>query len=321
MTNPGWGGAASEGTPPPQSRCARHPDRPTVLSCSRCGRPACPDCLRSAPVGHQCVDCVSAGRRDTPRARTVAGAAMRSGSPVPVATYALIALNVLFFMATAIQAGSLMNNGAGVVNRFTGAATFDSSLFGELVLDPLAVAQGEWYRVVGSGFLHFGLIHLAINMFVLWILGRDTEMVLGRSRYLAVYFVSLLGGSASALAFESLGAFTAGASGAIFGIMGAQAVLLVRMRRSAGPVLTIIGLNIVISLTVPGISLWGHLGGLVAGAAATAVLVYAPTGQRTPAEVARARQLGWAGIAAIGVLVVGVIALRVVGLRDQLNIA
>ncbi|RVW02074.1 rhomboid family intramembrane serine protease [Rhodococcus xishaensis] len=321
MTNPGWGGAASEGTPPPQSRCARHPDRPTVLSCSRCGRPACPDCLRSAPVGHQCVDCVAAGRRDRPSARTVAGATMRSGSPMPVVTYALIALNVLFFAVTAIQAGSLMNNGAGVVNRFTGAATFDSSLFGHLVLDPLAVAQGEWYRIVGSGFLHFGLIHLAINMLVLWILGRDTEMVLGRSRYLAVYLVALLGGSASALAFESLGAFTAGASGAIFGIMGAQAVLLVRMRRSAGPVLTIIGFNIVISLTVPGISLWGHLGGLVAGAAATAVLVYAPTGQRTPADVARARQLGWAGIAAIGVLVVGVIALRVVGLRDQLNIA
>lgn len=326
MTNPGWGGAASEGTPPPQPRCARHPDRPTALSCNRCGRPACPDCLRQASVGHQCVDCVAAARRSTAQAHTVAGAPVRSGLPTPVVTYALIALNVLVFAVTAIQARSLMDNGAGVVNRFTGAATFDSSLFGVMVLDPQAVAQGELLRILGSGFLHFGLIHLAVNMFALWILGRDTEIVLGRSRYLAVYLVSLLGGSASALAFESLGAFTAGAftagaSGAIFGIMGAQAVLLVRMRRSPGPVLAIIGLNVVISLTVPGISLWGHLGGLVAGAAATAALVYAPTGQRTPAAVARARQLGWAGLAAVAVLVAGVIALRVVGLRDQLGLA
>lgn len=321
MTNPGWGGAASEGTPPPQPRCARHPDRPTALSCTRCGRPACPDCLRPASVGHQCVECVAAAQRSSAQARTIAGAPVRSTLPTPVVTYALIALNVLVFAVTALQAGSLMENGAGAVNWYTGAATFDSSLFGTMVLDPLAVAQGELFRVVGSGFLHFGLVHLAVNMFALWILGRDTEIVLGRSRYLAVYLVSLLGGSASALAFESLGAFTAGASGAIFGIMGAQAVLLVRMRRSPVPVLAIIGLNIVISLTVPGISLWGHIGGLVAGAAATAAFVYAPTGSRTPAAVARSRQLGWAGLAAVTVLVVGVIALRVVGLRDQLGLA
>lgn len=320
MTNPGWGGAAGGGTPPPQPRCVRHPDRPTALSCTRCGRPACPDCLRPASVGHQCVDCVAAGQRDVRPARTIAGAPVRAQAPTPVVTYVLIALNVLVFAITAIQAQSLMDNGGGVVNRFTGVATFDSSLFGAMVLEPLAVAQGEWVRVLGSGFLHFGLLHLAVNMFALWVLGRDTEMVLGRSRYLAVYLVSLLGGSASALAFESLGAFTAGASGAIFGIMGAQAVLLVRMRRSAGPVLAVIGLNVVISLTVPGISLWGHLGGLVAGAAATAALVYAPTGQRTPADIARARQLGWAGVAAVAVLVVGAVALRVVVLRDQLSL-
>ena len=321
MTNPGWGGAASEGTPPPQPRCVRHPDRPTALSCTRCGRPACPDCLRSASVGHQCVDCVAAGQRDVRPARTVAGAPLRSQLPTPVVTYALIALNVLIFAITAIQAKSLMDNGSGFINLRTGAATFDSPVFGAMVLDPVAVAQGEWFRVIGSGFLHFGLIHLAVNMFALWVLGRDTEIVLGRSRYLAVYLTALLGGSASALMFESLGAFTAGASGAIFGIMGAQAVLLVRMRRSPGPILAVIGLNVVISVTVPGISLWGHLGGLVAGAAATAALVYAPVGQRTPADVARSRQLGWAGLAAVAVLVAGVLVLRVVGLRDQLGLA
>ncbi|MCA1008620.1 rhomboid family intramembrane serine protease [Rhodococcus hoagii] len=321
MTNPGWGGAASEGTPPPQPRCVRHPDRPTALSCTRCGRPACPDCLRAASVGHQCVDCIAADQRNTPQARTIAGAAVRSQLPTPVVTYALIALNVLIFAITALQAQSLMDNGGGVVNRFTGVATFDSPLFGWMVLDSFAVAQGEWFRVIGSGFLHFGLIHLAVNMFALWVLGRDTEIVLGRSRYLAVYLISLLGGSASALMFESPYAFTAGASGAIFGIMGAQAVLLLRMRRSPTPVLAVIGINVIISLTVPGISLWGHMGGLVAGAAATAVLVYAPTGQRTPADVARARQLGWAGLATVAVLVVGLIALRTVMLRDQLGVA
>ncbi|QBJ96541.1 rhomboid family intramembrane serine protease [Rhodococcus sp. ABRD24] len=321
MTNPGWGGAASEGTPPPQPRCVRHPDRPTALSCTRCGRPACPDCLRAASVGHQCVDCVAAGQREMPQARTVSGAQIRTQNPTPVVTYALMALNVLIFAITALQAKSLMDNGGGVINRFTGVATFDSPLFGRLVLAPDLVAQGEWIRLLGSGFLHFGLVHLAVNMFALWVLGRDTEFVLGRSRYLAVYLLALFGGSASALTFESLGAFTAGASGAIFGIMGAQAVLLLRMRRSANPILAVIGLNIVISLTVPGISLWGHIGGLVVGAAATAVLVYAPTGQRTAADLARSRTLGWVGLAAVGVLVAGLIALRVVGLRDQMGLA
>ncbi|NKU60023.1 rhomboid family intramembrane serine protease [Rhodococcus hoagii] len=234
MTNPGWGGAASEGTPPPQPRCVRHPDRPTALSCTRCGRPACPDCLRSASVGHQCVDCIAADQRNTPQARTVAGAPVRSQLPTPVVTY-----------CDRTQRADLRDHrAAGEVadgqrrrrrEPVHGVATFDSPLFGWMVLDSSAVAQGELFRVIGSGFLHFGLIHLAVNMFALWVLGRDTEIVLGRSP---------LPGGLPDLAARRVGvgadarspfAFTAGASGAIFGIMGAQAVLLLRMRRSAPP--------------------------------------------------------------------------------------
>src|SRR5574340_321100 len=113
MTNPGWGGAADGHTPPPLPRCVRHPDRPTALACTRCGRPACPDCLRAAAVGHHCVDCVAAGQRDMPRARTVADAPVRASTQTPLITYILIGLNVAVFTVTAAQSRSIMSNERG----------------------------------------------------------------------------------------------------------------------------------------------------------------------------------------------------------------
>ncbi|MFD4294806.1 rhomboid family intramembrane serine protease [Rhodococcus sp. NPDC058505] len=315
MTNPGWGGGPGEGLPP-QPRCVRHPDRPTGLSCTRCGRPACPDCLRSAPVGQHCVDCVAAANRQTATVRTVAGAPVRSGTPTPIVTYVLMGINILVFLVTALQAKSLMDNGRGFINPFTGTAVFDSSLFGWWVLSPVDVASGDWIRLVGSGFLHFGLVHLAVNMFALYVLGRDTELVLGRARYGAVYLISLLGGSASVMAFEGSG-FTAGASGAIFGIMGAQAVLLLRMRRSPGPVLAVIAINVVISVTLPGISFWGHFGGLAAGAAATAALLYAPQWFGAGQDRDKIVRIGWIGLGVVAVVTLGVIGMRVAQLRSE----
>jgi membrane associated rhomboid family serine protease len=254
----------------PPAVCVRHPDRPTGLSCTRCGRPSCPECLREASVGYQCVDCVSEGTRTARRGTTVAGADP-GGRPVVVPT--LIAVNVVVYVLTAVQAGNPVYNSL-------------APLFRELSLVPGYVLAGEWWRVVTSGFLHIGPVHLIVNMLALWMLGRDLERVLGRGRFLALYLVSLLGGSAAVMLFYAPNEQVAGASGAVFGLMGALVVVLRRLKAPAGQVFGIIGINVLISVVLPGISLIGHLGGLVIGAAATAGLVYAPARNRTAMQVA-----------------------------------
>lgn len=301
MTNPGWGGAHGNEPTPPQSRCVRHPERPTGLACSRCGRPACPECLQPAAVGQHCVDCVRAGNASVRRARTVAGAP--TGAAYGRVTYILMGLNVLAFAVTALQSRSLLDN------------TANSSLFDAWALFPPAVATGDVERILGSGFLHIGPIHLLVNMFALYIIGRDVEAILGRARYVAVYAVSLLGGSASVMVLEAPISLTAGASGAIFGLLGAQAVILLKLKRSPTPVLVVIGLNIVISISIPGISLWGHVGGLVAGAAATAGILFLPNNTR-PSQ----GRMGWIAVAGVAALAVVVIAVRALDLRSQMGL-
>ncbi|MCP2262137.1 Membrane associated serine protease, rhomboid family [Streptoalloteichus tenebrarius] len=267
--------------------CPRHPDRVTGLRCTRCGRPACPECLREASVGYQCVDCVADGRRDVRRAVTVAGAEVRQR---PLVVPVLILLNVVVFAWTAVQAGSIADNSA-------------SPLFSRWALWPPAVAGDQWWRVVTSGFLHIGPVHLVLNMIALWVLGRDLEIILGRLRFLAVYLVSLLGGSAAVFLFGDTRVPVAGASGAVFGLMGGIAVAVIRLRLDPRPALTVIGLNVVLSIVVPGVSLLGHLGGLVVGAVASAGMVYAPARRR--------------GLVQSGVLVGLLVALAVVFvLRD-----
>jgi membrane associated rhomboid family serine protease len=186
---------------------------------------------------------------------------------------ALIAVNVAVFVVTVAQAGSLGDNAA-------------ASLFQQWALSPLAVAGGQLWRLLTSGFLHFGPVHLAFNMIALWVIGRDLETVLGRGRFVAVYLVSLLGGSAAVFLLENPDRLTAGASGAVYGLMGGLAVVLLRMRRSPGPALGIIAINVVITFVVPGLSLFGHLGGLAFGTAATAAMAYAPAARRVPVQVA-----------------------------------
>jgi membrane associated rhomboid family serine protease len=222
-------------------------------------------------VGYQCVDCVSEGQRTARRGTTVAGAQPSGGRPVVVPT--LIAVNAVVYLLTAVQAGNPVYNSL-------------SALFRDLSLVPGYVHAGEWWRVVTAGFLHIGPIHLLVNMLALWMLGRDLEIVLGRGRFLALYFVSLLGGSAAVMLFYAPNEQVAGASGAVFGLMGALVVVLRRLRAPAGQVFGIIGINVLISVVLPGISLIGHLGGLVIGAAATAALVYAPARNRTAVQVA-----------------------------------
>lgn len=262
--------------------CVRHPDRATGLRCVRCDRPACPECLREASVGYQCVDCVNEGARTVRQPVTVGGG--RVGQR-PVVVPVLVALNLAVFALTALQAGSIARNDA-------------SPLYRSWAMVPQVVAgDGEWWRLLTNGFLHFGPIHLLLNMVALYILGRELEPVLGRGRFLAVYLVSLLGGSVAALLFQAPNDQLAGASGAVYGLMGGLVVVVRRMRMPLGPLATLVALNLVISFVVPFISWSAHLGGLVVGAAATAALVYAPERNRN------AWQAG-----AIGALTVGLLA-------------
>ena len=269
MTFPPSSPPGGYGYPQPSAVCSRHPDRPTGLRCVRCDRSACPECLREASVGYQCVDCVAEGGRTQRYSTTVAGARPSDRNLViPV----LIAVNVAVFVVTVAQASLWRNDTA--------------PLFQQWALSPLAVAGGQLWRLLTSGFLHFGPVHLAFNMIALWVIGRDLETVLGRGRLITVYLVSLLGGSAAVFALEDVQSLTAGASGAVYGLMGGLAVVLLRLRRSPGPALGIIAINVAITFVVPGLSLLGHLGGLAFGSAATAALVYAPAARRIPVQVA-----------------------------------
>lgn len=296
------------GQPPQQAAlpgCWWHPARQTGLRCVRCDRPACPDCLREASVGYQCVDCVTSAQQHH-RARSAAyrraglGTRTVAGARVPqrvVVVPLLIAVNVIVYALTVFQARDVMSN-------------HNSPVFNDGVLWPeVVVLFDEWWRLLTSGFLHYGLLHLAMNMLALWVLGRDLEMLLGRVRFLAVYFLSMFAGGAAVFVFGDPATGTAGASGAIYGLMGAILVAVLRLRLNPMTAIGIIVLNVAISVSIPNISLLGHLGGLVAGAVAMVAMVYAPERNRA------AYQAG--ALALVAVALVGLVFYRDAQLADQ----
>jgi membrane associated rhomboid family serine protease len=250
----------AQSSPGPLS-CYRHPDRPTAVSCTRCGRPVCPDCMRSAAVGQQCVDCVQAAAASVPPVRTAAGGILREGAPL--VTYALMAINIAVY----------------VMQMASGTLQYKLSLF------PVAVAGGQYYRLLTSAFMHYGIVHILFNMYALYVLGPQLERHLGRVRFTALYLLSALGGSVVVYLFSPLNAATAGASGAIFGLFGATFVAAKRLRLDVRSLVVLIVINLVITFTVPGISWQGHVGGLLTGALVAAAYLYAPRGQRTLIQV------------------------------------
>jgi membrane associated rhomboid family serine protease len=259
--------------------CYRHPNRETGVSCSSCGRPICPDCMTPTPVGMRCPECA---RERTP-VRT-----MRNIRSDPVVTYVLIAINVLAFI------GEFASGGGGLATRGGGTAISDGGLFG-----PAIANQDEYYRLITSGFLHAGLIHIAFNMYLLYILGQILEPAIGRVRFTALYFTSLLGGDFGAL-LASPDAVTIGASGAVFGLMGA-AVLTLRSRGfdpMASGIPLLIVFNLVLSVAIPGISIGGHIGGLIAGTLGAFALV----------EVGERPRLAVPGYLACAVIAVAAVA-------------
>ena len=221
--------------------------------------------MTAAPVGFQCPECLSEGARTVRQPTTVLGAQVRERGG-DLVTKVLIGINVgVWLLGAAVGFGSL-------AGRF---ALFRLQFFGG---EAFGVADGEWYRMLTSAFLHQQIWHLALNMFALWILGSALEPVLGRWRFIALYLLSALGGAAASLATSNVVSF--GASGAVFGLMGALFVVLRRSGRDVSAVLVILALNLVLGFVVPGIDWRAHLGGLVTGAVLAYAFAHAPRGRR-----------------------------------------
>ncbi|MEU3250470.1 rhomboid family intramembrane serine protease [Streptomyces sp. NPDC006997] len=264
--------------------CYRHPAVECHVRCIRCDRYICPDCMREASVGHQCVECVREGAKSVRQARTAFGGRI---SAVPLVTYALIALNVLVYLAE-LARPEIVGRFELVTARLVGPDgqyyVGDGVLLGDF--DAEGVANGEWERLLTSGFLHlppientFGILHIVMNMLVLWQLGRDVEPQLGRVRYLALYLLSVLGGSVLALLLADPGTASLGASGGIFGLGAASYVMARRLGGDLAEVNRFMGFLLLWLLISAGFTSWqGHLGGLLTGAAVTAAYAYAPRG-------------------------------------------
>jgi membrane associated rhomboid family serine protease len=265
--------------------CYRHPDRRAGVHCQRCDRLICPDCMRQASVGFHCPECTKQGKQKVVRGAAAFGMATR-----PIVTQVLIGMNVAVFAAGMLNGGSLDSSGELSVK---------GALYGP------SVANGEWYRIITSGFLHAGPIHIAFNMYALYLLGSMLEGALGAARFAALYVTSLIAGSLGVLILAP-SAPTVGASGAVFGIMGA-AVLAQRMRGIdpfASGLGSLLVINLIFTFAIPGISIGGHIGGLIGGFIAGYLLLdLGPRLTRSiPAQTAAC--LGLAGLLFAACLVV-----------------
>ncbi len=235
------------------STCYRHSGNEAWVKCQRCERPICSDCMKTASVGFHCPECVK-----------TSGQKVIRGIPVsrPVVTIGLIIVNALAFLVTTDETRELFGLIEGPV----------LSRFGNGVL---GVADGEWYRIISSGFMHANILHIGLNMYMLWILGQMFERRFGPIRFAGAYFASLVGGSLLALVTTQPNAITVGASGAVFGLLGA--LFLLELSHGVGVTQTQLGPLLLINLVFtfrPGISIGGHIGGLILGLIAGAVYLY-----------------------------------------------
>jgi membrane associated rhomboid family serine protease len=286
--------------------CYRHPDRETGLACSECDRPICADCATFAAVGIRCPD--HAGARGgtkplqikPPKVHRAQGMSLATGS-API-TKALVAINLAVYLITVEQGGGGFNNPGGqLFNRMALAgsrwcSSFDA--FGHCLAVQNGLAQGEWYRLATSMFLHGSILHIGFNMYVLWVIGAPVEQYLGKARYIGLYFVSGLAGAAGAVVQAPLTPVV-GASGAIFGILGAMLILEWQVTgRLAGQAMTLIVINLGLSFVIPSVSWGGHVGGLIGGILITLGYAHWRGGR------AQYGQLGLGGV--VGLVAVGV---------------
>ncbi|PYG98887.1 rhomboid family intramembrane serine protease [Arthrobacter stackebrandtii] len=254
--------------------CPRHPDRVSYVSCQRCGRPACPDCQRSAAVGVQCVDCVRETSKSVASRRTIFGGVARAGRPVITITMMVICL-------------------AGYALLWLAPDNFIMQTFAYAP----ALTESEPWRMLTSAFLHStSIMHIAFNMYALWILGNALEPAFGRARFLALYLVSAFAGSVGVLLIAPYDTWVVGASGAVFGLFGALFVVQKKRGGDLRQIVVLLLINAVIGFMVPGIAWEAHLGGLVAGALCATAIAYAPAKNRNLIQ--------WGGMAAVVLILV-----------------
>jgi membrane associated rhomboid family serine protease len=275
--------------------CYRHPGVETAVSCSDCGRPICTDCMVFGPVGIRCPECAGTPTGVKKTAEVVRHAGERA--PAGIVSLVLIALNVGVLLVQ-IASGSDWR-------------TLSGSIYEQGVLYGPFVAEGEWWRLITGAFLHSGPIHLLFNMLVLWWFGRNIEYVIGPGRFIGLYLASALAGSAGALLLSPTTP-TVGASGAIYGLLGAGLVLeRKRINVFGGMALAFIGFNLLLTFTLSNISIGGHLGGLVGGI--LCMLALAKIGYREPL-LSRQGLLGMGALVLVGLGSVAIAYLRVRGL-------
>lgn len=249
---------------PPAPTCYRHPDRETWISCARCTRPICPECMTAAPVGYQCPDCVGAGAASVPAARTVFGGRVSRDGAV---TMTLIGICVGAYLLV------------GVLGLVGGNARWG--------MQPAAIALADqWFRLFTSVFMHAGLLHLGFNMYVLFLLGTPLERVLGHGRFLTLFLVSGLGGAVASYAFSPVMTLSVGASGAIYGLMAGYIVIARRLDAEATQIIVLLAINVVLGFVLSGVDWRAHLGGAAVGAV-TALVLTTGRGQRGREQVAQ----------------------------------
>jgi len=292
-SGPADGGTSGPAGPaePPVPTCFRHPGRETYVSCVRCGRHACPDCLRSAAVGQQCVECIRGGNQDAREARTAFGGRVVTG---PVVTWALLAINVVLYLVV-LARPNVANNleMLGLASNGRGGA--------------IGVAAGQWYRLItsafvapGGGFGGLGFLDIAFNMWALVLVGPALERMLGSARFLAVYLLSAFGGAVLLYYMVAPNQGALGASGAVFGLFGAWFVVSRRLRLDSRGIIGLIVINLVFGFVVPRIAWQDHIGGLITGALLTAAYAYAPRPRRFLIQ-------GAATVAILALLVIAVV--------------
>lgn len=259
----------------PQSglpHCYRHPGTETGIRCARCEKPICPECMISASVGFQCPDCVRNGSgtghaADANQPRTLAGG--RVAADDRFVTKILVGINLAVYLAVLVAGERLVDQLVLIGYAF-------NPFLGEVV----GVADGEWYRLLTATVLHEEVWHILFNVLGLWVIGGIVEPELGRARYAALCLLSGLSGSTLAYLVAAPNQPSLGASGVVYGLIGAWVVLARRRRHDMRPVILFVALSLLMTFTRPGISWEAHVGGLVAGAVVTYALVHAPRARR-----------------------------------------
>jgi len=259
--------------------CYRHPGRETYVSCVRCGRHACPDCMRSASVGQQCVDCVGEGARSTRQPRTTFGGRPVTGA---VVTWTLVAINVAVFLVAWARPAIINDLAMLGYSPYTAGGPEHG------------VAAGEWYRLItsafvvpGAGLSGLGFLDILFNMWALVFVGPALEGFLGRARFFAVYLLSAVGGAVMYYYLAPPDHLAAGASGAIYGLFGAWFVVSRRLRLDTRGIVVLIAINLALSFYFNSAIAWqAHIGGLLTGALLTAAFAYAPARNRAAVQAA-----------------------------------